>query len=344
MQTQAMEQTGPKTLAQLTGPDGVPTELAHLNVFLNENPFYTQDGVDYVILTTRADNPSHQAEIHKRVSEVADPPGEVHPMDLSDGARAAQWKLVGPAYEAWKRGEEIPEGGHPIGTWPAIDRRTATTLKSMGYRTLEEIAVMDMETARRLMVSNGHELPRLARETLAMFEHKAKDEAINNLMKKVADQERRIADLSRVASGNASPADASLASQGSKFTATPLLANDVLYPSKTAFKREWGWSDKKLAKHEKDGTFEEALAEDIANRRAEGREIPGGDPELRAQDRGVSPPPPTPDPAPEASASGAGDASASPAEDEGEAARAAIVDDGAGGQSVDISKLGVDPA
>ena len=339
MQTQTTETAGAPTLAQFTGPEGVPPELAHLNIFLNEGAFYTQDGVDYVILTTRADNPAHQAEIHKRVSELA-PSDKTSPVNnISDGARSSQWKLVGPAYEAWKRGEAVPEGGHPVGTWPAIDRRTAETLKSMGYRTLEEIAVMDMETARRLMVSNGHELPRLARETLAMHEQKGKDEALNALMAQNAELSRQVENLNRIVSGNASPADASLESQGSKFKSTPLLANDKLYPSKTAFKREWGWSDKKLAKHEREGTFEEALAEDIAARRADGREIPNGDPALRAQDRGVSPPPPTPDPAPEASASGAGGEQAPPAEDEGDAAKAAIVEDGSGGQAVDISKL-----
>ena len=340
MQTQAMEHSSEKSLAQLVGPDGVPPELAHLNIFLNENPFYSQDGVDYVILTTRADNPAHCGEIHVRISELE--PSDKHSPEnnVSEGAKAAKWKLVGPAYEAWKRGEAIPESGHPLGTWPAIDRRTADTLKSMGYRTLEEVAVMDMETARKLLVNNGHELPRLARETLAMIEHGAKDEAINGMMKKIADLEGQVADQARVIAGNASPADASLESQGSPFRATPILANGVLYKSKTAFKREWGWSDKKLAKHEKDGDFEAALAADIEERRKGGREIPGGDPALRAQDPGVSPPPPTPDPAPGASASGGGEASASPPEDDGEsAAKAAIVDDGSGGQAVDISKL-----
>lgn len=50
------------------------------------------------------------------------------------------WPMVEPYYEAWKKGQEVPEDGTPIDALPFIPRDLAGHLKLMQFRTAEELA------------------------------------------------------------------------------------------------------------------------------------------------------------------------------------------------------------
>lgn len=78
-----------------------------------------------------------------RVKELI-PPGEL-PRD--DGGTKLdfmhlKWKQIKPAYDAWKKGIEIPLDGTPLAAWAGVTPEQADVLRSRGIKTVE--AVRDM--------------------------------------------------------------------------------------------------------------------------------------------------------------------------------------------------------
>lgn len=62
------------------------------------------------------------------------------PRVTRDGTRneAIEWQVVGPAYERWKKNEEIPETGTPLAAWPGADRSLVDVLKKFNILTIED--------------------------------------------------------------------------------------------------------------------------------------------------------------------------------------------------------------
>lgn len=74
----------------------------------------------------------------------------------------ARWDVIGPAYEAWKKGEEVPENGTPLGAWAGISQDQAKFLKQMGIVTVEAVAEMSDSAIERLPFPGRRDLPGLA--------------------------------------------------------------------------------------------------------------------------------------------------------------------------------------
>lgn len=85
---------------------------------------------------------------------------------MMNDVAAARWDVVKPAYEAWKKGEDIPEDGTPLGAWPGINADQAAFLKSMRITTVEEVAAMTDSTIDRLPFPQKREIPKLAKAFL----------------------------------------------------------------------------------------------------------------------------------------------------------------------------------
>jgi hypothetical protein len=51
---------------------------------------------------------------------------------------ALEWSVIGPAYEHWKKSQEIPETGTPLEAWPGADRNLVDALKKVNVRTVED--------------------------------------------------------------------------------------------------------------------------------------------------------------------------------------------------------------
>ncbi len=54
----------------------------------------------------------------------------------------ARWALIEPAYNAWKKGHELPEEGTPLAAFQLLRREDMEALKLGGVRTVEELAAM----------------------------------------------------------------------------------------------------------------------------------------------------------------------------------------------------------
>ena len=75
--------------------------------------------------------------------------------------------FVRPAYEAWRKGEEMPIEGTPIGAWPALTPDQAAGLKAAGLRTVEEMANATDTLVNKIPLPNVRGLKTLAEAFLA---------------------------------------------------------------------------------------------------------------------------------------------------------------------------------
>lgn len=74
-------------------------------------------------------------------------PGMAHMTGLevriTDKVKAGHdWEAIEPYYEAWKKGQEAPESGTPLGAWPGLTREQAEILKSVGMKSVEDVSTM----------------------------------------------------------------------------------------------------------------------------------------------------------------------------------------------------------
>jgi len=64
---------------------------------------------------------------------------------------SARWVCIEKAYNAWKKGHEIPVDGTPLSQWPGISTEKAEILNQIGIRTVEDVksmTVIQLERAR----------------------------------------------------------------------------------------------------------------------------------------------------------------------------------------------------
>jgi len=130
--------------------------------------FYTNytngKGVDYVRISQRGEA-ADRIVAHHRIKDVK-PPENPNLDSMSHRAMIERWKVIGPAYEAWKAGTEIPDDGTPLGAWSHITPAMAEHLKRMHILTVEHVRDMSDEEAARLPFPDSRKLPKLAGDFL----------------------------------------------------------------------------------------------------------------------------------------------------------------------------------
>lgn len=168
------------------------------NFFIRE--FYTRyengKAVDYVVLSPRGEAADRVAT-PMRVAKLI-PPENIQENSLSHKVMVARWKTIGPAYEAWKAGNAIPDNGTPLGAWSHVSPAMADHLKRMGILTVEHVRDMSDEHAAKLPFPDARKLPKLAGEFLtgkekadAMRENEELRERIAAMEEMLAAQTKR---------------------------------------------------------------------------------------------------------------------------------------------------------
>lgn len=109
----------------------------------------------------RSVTPIYIAEF-ERLRPISDPVN-----DLAAIQQHALWDLVRPAYEAWKRGQEIPDNGTPLAAWPGVTREQVEILRGNGYRTVEELAAANDSAINRIQLPGARNLVEQAKAFLA---------------------------------------------------------------------------------------------------------------------------------------------------------------------------------
>lgn len=107
-------------------------------------------------------------------------------------AMSARWSVIGPAYEAWKAGSEIPDDGTPLAAWSGVSAEVAELLKSMAIRTVEDVRDMSESTFTKLPVPNARQLPGLARDFLDGADSAEKDKQIAEMAERMAAMEEML--------------------------------------------------------------------------------------------------------------------------------------------------------
>jgi len=75
----------------------------------------------------------------EKVSRLRPPEGFIDPGD-SQNAQAANWREIGPAYDAWKAGNAPVDKGTPLGVWPGVSPEQADALRAVGISSVEALA------------------------------------------------------------------------------------------------------------------------------------------------------------------------------------------------------------
>lgn len=115
------------------------------------------------------------------------------PKNLSDRDRAAptymameaRWTVIGPAYEAWRSGQDMPENGTPLAAWAGVTGEQAAFLKNMGIRTVEDVRDMSESAFTKLPFPNARKLPGLAAEYLKGEEVADKDRQLSEMRERM---------------------------------------------------------------------------------------------------------------------------------------------------------------
>lgn len=61
-------------------------------------------------------------------------------MPRNGRAGAIEWQIIGPSYDAWKKGNETPMHGTPLHAWSGVSREMADALKKVNILTIEDLA------------------------------------------------------------------------------------------------------------------------------------------------------------------------------------------------------------
>lgn len=98
----------------------------------------------------------------------------------------AKWSVIGPAYEAWKNGNELPQSGTPLEVWAALSKGEVAMLKGLDVRTIEDVRDMGDSTISKLRMPNARKLPELAAAFLSGADGAAKDAEIAEMKEQMA--------------------------------------------------------------------------------------------------------------------------------------------------------------
>lgn len=105
----------------------------------------------------------------------------------------ARWQKIQPKYEAYKRGQDIPEDGTPLAAWAGVSPEQAAHLKAMGLRTVEAVRDMSESAVSRLPFPNARKLSQLAGDFLASKGEAAKDAELAEMRERMAIMEEMLA-------------------------------------------------------------------------------------------------------------------------------------------------------
>lgn len=98
----------------------------------------------------------------------------------------ARWDIIGPAYEAWKSGQEMPLTGTPLAAWSTISGPQAEALRMAGFRSIEQVAEAHESQLMAIRLPNAAVLRDAARQWLGSQDAAAKEQRIADLEAKLA--------------------------------------------------------------------------------------------------------------------------------------------------------------
>jgi hypothetical protein len=105
---------------------------------------------------------------------------------------AYRWSIIGPAYLAWKSGQEIPLNGTPLAAWGGIVPGQIEVLKRAGIKTVEDLAGLNDNETVRIHLPNARDIRDLAKAYLESRDATAVALREAEQAKRMADMEERM--------------------------------------------------------------------------------------------------------------------------------------------------------
>jgi len=109
----------------------------------------------------------------------------------------AKWSVIGPAYEAWKKGTEIPPEGTPLEAWAGVTPEMVSILKSLDVRTVEELRDAGDAVLAKIRLPNARNLPNMAKKFLDSQSSAEKDAKITEQEERIAAMEAMLEEMSK---------------------------------------------------------------------------------------------------------------------------------------------------
>lgn len=115
--------------------------------------------------------------------------------DATDTVRANYElsQFIRTRYEAWKKGEELPdEGLTPLTAWAAINREALDLFKRNGIRSVEEVRDLTEASMSKLPIPHLRALKAQARQFLEMKDQNKSAAQMTLLQEQIADLQRQL--------------------------------------------------------------------------------------------------------------------------------------------------------
>ncbi|BCG88513.1 hypothetical protein MesoLj113c_46230 [Mesorhizobium sp. 113-3-9] len=74
-----------------------------------------------------------------------------------------RWMQIEPAYEAFKKGQDIPVNGMALAAWPGVSPEQAEVLRQSGIRTVEEVRDLQEGQMDKVRLPNMREMRKQAK-------------------------------------------------------------------------------------------------------------------------------------------------------------------------------------
>lgn len=91
----------------------------------------------------------------------------VDPDNIAAAMAKSRWEAIEPAYNAWKAGQEAPTNGTPLAAWPGVSPEQAEVMRTLGLRTVEDVAGSTDTVISRVQLPGVRELQQNAKRFLA---------------------------------------------------------------------------------------------------------------------------------------------------------------------------------
>jgi hypothetical protein len=133
-------------------------------------------------------------------------------------ALVAQWSIIGPAYQRWLEGNEIPEQGTPLAAWHGVQAEQASALRGVGIRTVEDLANATEGQLSKAPIPHMRKLKEAAKAFLDNADTARLDDEVARLRDQNAAMleamERMAAELAARDRGEAGPGDGAAPRRG----------------------------------------------------------------------------------------------------------------------------------
>jgi hypothetical protein len=164
--------------------------------------------VDYVVYgpPDRMNRQAIEARVNRVLKARKPVDGSKNTAEFIAWARA---EFIRPHYEAWKRGEELPDDGMPISACNFLRPEDVVILKQSGVRSVQELASLSESVIDRVQIPAMREKRTQAKRFL-----EAQD--INKAAAEMAKRDDKIAELERMIAAMGKPADPEVDGNGDR--------------------------------------------------------------------------------------------------------------------------------